>query len=105
MKTSLFKRITSFIKEFAKPNSEVSSTRILALLLIPLMVIMFYVTLYKGISFDANATNIFLVMFCVIVCMAMGSVFLEHAIDRICRAIEIIKGGATNGSDTTDAKE
>lgn len=103
MKTSLFKKITSFIKSYAKPNSEISSTRILGLMLIPVMVVLFYVALFRGVEFSSNTTTILLTMFCVLVGMAMGSVFLEHAIDRICRAMELIKGGRSDAG--ADAKE
>lgn len=83
--------MTSFLYSYSKPNSHVSSTRVLGLLLVPLIVVLFFVALFYGVRFDSYSSKILITMFAIVACLALGTVFLEHAIDRICRMLEVTK--------------
>lgn len=88
---SFLKRATSFIRSYFKPNSDVSSIRMIMLILLPIEVIFFLVSNACGVTYNTNATTIFITVFSITAAMTLGPIFIEHAIDKVGEVVKAVK--------------
>lgn len=92
---SFFKQLTSFAAKALKPNSDVSSIRLVMLIVVPLEVVACYALIFLGVPISQTQLSLILTVFCVTAAMTFGPVFLEHVVDKIGAIIKTIKSSKT----------